>query len=58
MEKSKLLIFMLGKNIPGAAHRTLQGLLQLLEKVAGAAASPLHLLYRHKKLIKTTVKFP
>jgi hypothetical protein len=38
-----------GKTIPGAAHRTLEGLLQLLEQVAGAAAAPLNLLYRHKK---------
>jgi hypothetical protein len=47
-----------GRNIPGAAHRTLQGFLQLLEQVAGAAAAPLHLLYRYEALIKTTVKFP
>jgi hypothetical protein len=43
------------KNIPGAAHRTLEGLLQLFEQVAGAAAAPLNLLCRHQKSLKRTI---
>jgi hypothetical protein len=48
--KRKVLIYfpVKGKNIPGAANRTLQGLLQFLEQAAGAAAAPLNLLYRYQ----------